>query len=357
MDVRIARLDTPCESPLASCVDSTASHRHPREYRATVGTPEATADFPERSAHALLAEIGMQLDSGGYPAVYDGGFVGPCKPPVKSQPQGQEKENGESGSREGQPAWQRSRPWSAPQPWSRPRSRVARWTRTAARSRTCTEAASDVDADLRRQYEAELDDVCFAYPGAKVWQYGNGMWLRTESSLLRGLTKRATFLTAIPFVAGHRAIGWGCWTTPVSASWIGPRHTNFPDGSVCAFEPSDGTWSIGDRIVELLDLYTLWALRHLYLEVFSRWPGYQAVPIPYERIQELREGEFCGCERSDRRYEECCKRADSALDQLQALMQFVSLTGGIRKPPKWLFSSAFGLQAPPEIPLIKEHIV
>jgi hypothetical protein len=176
------------------------------------------------------------------------------------------------------------------------------------------------------------------------------MWLRTDSLLLDGLTRKATFLTHIPFDRGGRASAWGYWTTAVSASWIGPRHTNFPDGSICAFEPRDGTWSVGDKIVKLLDLYTLWALRHLHLEVFGRWPGHQSVPIPYERLQELKDDELCGCDQADLLYSECCKPADLALDRQEAFADFLRLTGGHREPPKLVVPVILGLEAPPEDP-------
>ena len=120
----------------------------------------------------------------------------------------------------------------------------------------------------------------------------------------------------------------------MGSTWIGPRHTNFPDGSVCAFEPADKTWVIGDPLVTLLDLYTLWALRHLHLQVFGRWPGHQAVRHPYERILELREDEHCGCDMSDKLYGKCCRDRDLRRDRIADAVNFIILaSGGLRKPP------------------------
>lgn len=292
--------------------------------------------FVSPEAKALLAEIGKQLDADCYPVIYNGGIVQPSNPSVQTHLQGKESEYDER-TRERRSA-------------TRPRQRPARRQGPAYRPWPPSGTTPFVDAGVRRAYEAELEDVRSAYPGAKVWLRGKGVWLLTESLVLHGLTKRATFLTAVPFIRGSRAQAWGYWTTAISASWIGPRHTNFPDGSICAFEPRDDTWSIGESIIKLLDLYTLWALRHLHLELFGRWAGYQSVPIPYERLQELQDDEFCGCDRSHLRYSECCKSADLALDPQKTFVDFVMRTGGgNREPPKWVLPVIWGSQLPPDI--------
>lgn len=290
--------------------------------------------FLPPEAEELLAEIGCQLDSGQYPVVYDGGIVRPSNPSVESQPQGKENVNDAPWQKRGSPAGSRQG--------------TSGGQRTAGRSWSPGRAAPIVDAGVRDAYRAELDDVRSAYPGAKAWLRDREVWLRTESRIFDGLTKKATLLTAIPFARGYRASAWAYWTTIVSASWIGPRHTNFPDGSICAFEPGDGTWIIGDKIVELLDLYTLWALRHLHLEVFGRWPGHQSVPIPYERLVELKDDEFCGCGQSHLRYSQCCKPGDMTLDRKKAFLEFMNLTGGHREPPIWVQPTIWGAQEPPE---------
>jgi hypothetical protein len=128
---------------------------------------------------------------------------------------------------------------------------------------------------------------------------------------------------------------WAFWTGLITtAAWIGPRHTNFPDGSVCAFEPADGTWAFGDSLVDLMDLYTVWVLRHLHLQTVGRWPGYQSVRLPYERILELRPDEFCGCEQSHLLYGGCCRNTDLARDRMADAMNFFFFSQGrLREPP------------------------
>lgn len=205
---------------------------------------------------------------------------------------------------------------------------------SARRSWSPRQTAPVVCTYLQEKYEDELDAVHEAYPSTQIWHQEAGLWLLTESSLLPGLRQKAIFLTGI-FFARKIVRSWGFWGDFLAGStWIGPRHTNFPDGSVCAFEPTDGTWIIGDSIVELLDLYTLWALRHLHLQVFGRWPGHQAVRHPYERILELREDEHCGCGQSDKLYGECCRNKDLARSRIADAVNFnLHFSGGLRKPP------------------------
>lgn len=296
--------------------------------------------FADPKAKELLAQIGDQLDSGCYPLVHNGGIVRPGAPAVQHQRPGMEIENGKS-RRQRRPA---------AGPWQRP----SRWKRPSFGPRAATQAAPFVDTGIQRLYEAELDAIRTAYPNAKVWVRKNGMWLLTRSSLLEGLTRRATFLISIPFSRNGIATSWGYWATATSVWWIGPRHTNFPDGSICAFEPRDETWRIGESIVELIDLYTIWALRHLHLEFIGRWPGYQSVPIPYERLNELNDHELCGCDRSHLQYSECCKPLDVALDPQEAFLDFASQTGIERQPPSWLPPIIWGNNPPPENIVIKQ---
>ena len=126
-------------------------------------------------------------------------------------------------------------------------------------------------------------------------------------------------------------------------AWIGPRHTNYPDGSICAYEPSDGTWSFGNPLVELFDLYSVWALRHLHLRTFGRWPGPQAVHRPYERLLELNPEEHCGCGSQARTYAECCRPEDFDGDRIRDAVDFMFWSGGtLRAPPLAVVDFAAG---------------
>jgi hypothetical protein len=135
------------------------------------------------------------------------------------------------------------------------------------------------------------------------------MWLQVESAVLDGLDRTATFLLAIPFDPGSFPRAWGFWKLPDGPKWIGPRHTNFTDGSICAFVPDSGTWRPGDPLDLLLDLYSVWALRHLYLEQFDRWPGAQYSPHPFYSLVEFKADELCSCDLYDppQQYGLCCR--------------------------------------------------
>jgi hypothetical protein len=278
----------------------------------------------------LLQEIGSQLDRQRFPRVHNGGIVAPSDLAVCStlgeETFDEDERRSATRARKGTPGGEGS----------------------TGESRSARQTAPLVGASLQAGYENELDAVHRAYPGTKVWQQEDGLWLLAESSLLPGLRKAAIFLTGISYA---RAIvrGWGFWRHPfLGVTWIGPRHTNFPDGSICAFHPVDRTWIVGDPIVCLLDLYTLWALRHLYLEVFGRWPGPQAVFHPYERILELREDEWCGCGRTERLYGECCRDKDLARNRIADAVNFViDFAGGRREPPRRIVQAAREQSEPP----------
>lgn len=221
-----------------------------------------------------LQEIGAHLDQDQFPVVHNGGIVMPSESIISPLTLGKEKTNVRSRQRGSS-----TRPWQGP----------TGWQGQAYGPRPTRDAASVVCSSLQKQYEGQLDAVQEAYPDTEYWHQMEGLWLLTESTLLHGLGKKATFLTMFPDTKKFAVKSWSFWTTQISFEWVGPRHTNFPDGSICAFEPRDKTWVSGDSIVELLDLYSLWAFRHLHLETFGRWPGYQSVPHPYERLTELRD--------------------------------------------------------------------
>ena len=282
-----------------------------------------------------LREIGVLLDQNQFPRVYNGGVVMPGETAVRSLMPGKEKEYGRPRQR---------RP--ATGSWQGPTGRQGQ----TYRPRSSRRAAPNISSSLQEQYEAELDEIQEAYPGTKSWHQTEGLWLLTESTILNGLGKKATFLTAIPYTSTSTVRSWGYWTTAISAQWIGPRHTNFTDGSICAFEPRDKTWVIGENLLRLLDLYSLWALRHLHLEKFGRWPGYQSVSHPYERLSELRDDEFCGCGNSDKLYGDCCKKQDLARDRVADALDFFDRTnGGSRTPPEAISKFISRGEEPPSI--------
>jgi len=267
-----------------------------------------------------LQEIGLQLDRNQFPRVYNCGIVKPSDTVIAPLTLGEDIKHVSSKQR---------------RPKTKSRERTTRQQRETYRSRPPGGASPATCSSLRSHYETELSSVQGAYPGTKIWYQEEGMWLLTESAVLAELGKKATFLCALPYSPNLFPRSWGFWNNVISYEWIGPRHTNFPDGSICAFDFKDNTWNIGDKIVKLLDLYTLWALRHEHLKVLGRWPGYQSAPYAYERMEELRDDEYCGCNNSEKLYRDCCKTKDLSKHKIAHALEFIRFTRGhlIRKPP------------------------
>lgn len=283
-----------------------------------------------------LKNIGQQLDSDIYPTVHNGGFVMPHE---TTNPVTRGKVNQYERQR-----LQRQKT-TARKPRTGPRDGIT------ARQGPPSETPSLIRTELHTQYESELNAVHEAYPKTLIWHQPEGMLVFTESALLNGLDQAARFLVAIPYTKDSVAKGWGFWgISSIGVEWIGPRHTNFPDGSICAFEPSDGTWNLGDPLTQLLDLYSLWALRHLYMKILGRWPGYQSIHFPYERILELRPDEHCGCQHSGRLYGECCQKNDTRRNILADAIRFILIcNGGVRKPPPKVTNFVLTHSNPPGI--------
>lgn len=228
-------------------------------------------------------------------------------------------------------------------------------------------AASRIGGNvLRAAYEGQVTRLAEAYPTLQTFLDNDGMWLLARSSIISGLAREATFLVAVRYRLGPGPRAWGFWTDAGQHSWIGPRHTNFQDGSICAFSPDDGAWSEGGDLRTLLDLYSVWALRHLHLEVFGRWPGKQyallggdpRVQAYYRRI-ECRDDELCGCGSETRRYAECCKRLDLQWDLIQLISLFLrQVPRGFqsRQPPPAVLSFIEGRSALPRIADVHRQI-
>lgn len=292
------------------------------------------------TAESALRKIGSQLDQQIYPRVRNGGIVTPSEIAVPSTV-GEENayaNRRESGSATG--PWERS---------ARGEGSSGR-SRSTGRSGSPSQTAPLVRASVEAYNEDELTAVCEAYPGTRVWRGDDGLWLLVESSILSGLRRAAIFVVRVSY-ANADVRAWGFWRhSLILLQWIGPRHTNFPDGSICAFHPDDGVWNFGDRLDTLLDLYTVWALRHLHLEVVGRWPGPQAAFHPYERISELRADEYCGCGTSDQRYRDCCRDKDLGRNRVADALDFLKRhANGVRQPSRSILQLAHGVSGPPNV--------
>lgn len=276
-----------------------------------------------------LKAIGLGLDAGILPTVFNRGVIRPESSSVVLKPSGQENADARQQS---------TRP--ATRPWERP----ARGQGTSGQSGASDSGAPFVQSGLRLRYAEGVGECRDAYPGLLSFPQEKQMWLFTESYLIEGFGRRAAFAVQLPYTSKKPVRAWGFWTTAVSKSWIGPRHTNFPDGSICAFEPRDRTWVPGQSLITLLDLYSLWAVRHLYLEKYGKWPGRQSVPIAAERLLELGNDEFCGCEHPLGTYARCCKPYDQENITGSDLLNFATNT---RRPPAEVIRFVWKPTSPP----------
>lgn len=281
-----------------------------------------------------LQKIGEQLDAGVFPTCRDGGLITPRQ--LHQSPDTTHEV----------PSHERKR---SRRPETGPGRRPAGRKGTPGRSRTADPGAPFIGSNAEASIQAQVTEAAAAYPGTKIWRQDGGMWLLTKSALLHDVDTQALFLTAISY-GFQRVRSWGFWDIGViGREWIGPRHTNFPDGSVCAFEPRDHTWSYGEPLIQLLDIYSLWALRHLYLKYLGRWPGPQAVAHPYERLTEMNDDELCGCGNSGRLYRDCCKDRDITVDKMRSAVNFSLRTGGTRRPPDAIYEFFSLCSSPPSI--------
>lgn len=282
-----------------------------------------------KSVEEDLKAIGAGLDNDVLPSVFNRGVVRPEVPKVVQKHSGQEN------------AYARQRPT---RPSARPWERSTGLQRTPGQSGASGTGAPFVQPGLHQLYSEGLAACREAYPGLVAHPQEKQMWLFAESELIEGFGRRVAFAVQLPFTTRKSVRGWAFWITAASKTWIGPRHTNFPDGSICAFEPRDQTWIPGDPLVTLLDLYSVWAVRHLYFEKYGRWPGRQSVPIAAERLLELGDSEFCGCNSPNGAYAQCCKQSDQANTSGLDLQEFAIKT---RKPSDLIIRFVWNPTSPP----------
>jgi hypothetical protein len=276
-----------------------------------------------------LQRIGAELDRHRQVRVKDGGIVLPePEPPLDAKVKVDERRE------QRQPRKQRQRE-------SRERKqRESRERQQRPRRRASSSAAHVRGVELRSHYEAQVIQLAKAYSSARVVAVDEqGMWLQVQSAVLNGIDRSVTFLVVIPFNPDKFPKAWGFWNLVNGPQWIGKRHTNFPEGDVCAFVPESRAWLPGDDLDALLDLYTVWALRHLYLEEFKRWPGRQFSPHPYYALAEFKPDELCSCDQHEPPllYGECCRPKHLAMGLLELKSSFEDKIGfslNQRIPPK-----------------------
>jgi hypothetical protein len=280
-----------------------------------MATTLSAADSPALSGEALLRRIGDDLDCGIFPVVHNGGRVGLGAAVANTSPghgAQNERRRREEGSRLEPPA---------------PRQRA--WGRQGSSPASATTQVVR-NGGLTEDEETDLDGASVSYPNMRVRLAPTGIVLSGALCPIRGISRCASLAVYLPLVRETRVRAWAWWTDGV---WIGPRHTNYGDGSICAFEPSDATWNRGRPVVQLIDIYAVWIARHMYLERFGRWPGNQVLHTVHERLSESHPDEWCGCG-STKSYSQCCYETDRGRSLELIRQEFVGRYGNnsVRRP-------------------------
>jgi len=266
-----------------------------------------TTHLSEHLVHKL-SELGEAIDINRQFQVFDDGVVGIVKDQTERQNQNEQQRTG--GSAAG----------------SRQRPAGPRRSTGEARPRLGGRRAQTVQL-------AGLEDLWSAYP-TQIIEGDHGLWIIVKSTPLGHDGPQVTFLIAYPYAEQFEPRAWAFWKLGDFPKFIGPRHTNFPNASICAFGPDD--WKRSHGLVALVDFYSTWVVRQLYYHRFRRWPGKQHGASALYRRTEFAPEEWCGCG-SEKRYWECHEREDKALSDEEAVLDHRQKFGSDycqRKPPK-----------------------
>lgn len=150
------------------------------------------------------------------------------------------------------------------------------------------------------------------YPSAKKFSDPYGTWLAVRSFPIGEDGPQTLLLIAIP-QESFKVEAWAFWLMQTEVVWIGPRHTNIPSGSACAFPPDSDYLDCEWPLRRYVDLLTEWCARHLYHAVHVRWPGPQEGRWALYRLRETQPQECCPRCGGLTYYEECCKARDEAM--------------------------------------------
>lgn len=287
--------------------------------RAYGRTTEMTTRLTPQTRKKLI-EVGEALDIDQQLAVGDGGEV--FVNPLDERAEHAEREcEGTSG-----------------------RERSQRWAGQSAGPRQeagpC-EAPWIGGGSLGEHYRLSQEAVMQRYT-AKFFAAGAGLWVIAPSSPLGADGPQFHLAVALPYAEAKKPSAWAFSKLGSFPKLVGPRHTNFPDHTICAYGPNDGVWVPGDGIRPLLNLYSTWLFRHLYLAEMKVWPGRQWGASALYRRSEFHPDEWCGCGKSSR-YRDCCMAADFLVpDDLARTLHFEALGShyGARKPPKAVMNFA-----------------
>lgn len=265
---------------------------------------------------AHLHAVGMAIDGGQQPSVYDGGLVG-LEPNEKKDDKNvcRQKAGSQAGARQRRRTRPRPRPQAADHPF---RSNVL-------------EAAHGAGFRILAQHYEAL-----------AFEDRNGLWVVVTSHPLGRDGPEVHFLIAVPLGDRLAPRAWAFRKIGARAELMSLKHTNFPDASICAFTPDHRPWPNAEGLLGLVDIYVLWAVRKIHRDYFGWWPGPQLGPCAHYRLREFDPREDCGCG-SDKRYGDCHLAADMLAHPDAAAAEFQRLFNGNyddRRPPEHVMAAA-----------------
>lgn len=244
-----------------------------------------------------LADLGSALDKEQVLSVFRGGFVGFCDADESEVMQHVARKAGRSTAR----------PWSGQRAAERPR-------------RAAGEAHNFRSEAAERAFGTELRILAQHYAALAI-EDQNGLWVVAPSAPLGRDGPQIHFLIAFPFDRSVIPRGWAFDRIGRQARPMALKHTNFPDGSICAFMADEGAWAPEDGMTALVDHYSVWAVKSLHRQHLGWWPGKQFGACALYRRMEFMPLEQCGC-LSGKRYRDCHQGADLVVDEGSARREF-----------------------------------
>lgn len=276
---------------------------------------------------ALLLDIGECLETGVPLRAYDGGRILPDHAPVDFINQlGDRRNSNDKGKRaRGSSAG----PGRGSSGWKGPAHRPGP---------PAPDAPHLGGEDLTEVARQQVGEVQQSYRSARVWTSPDAFWVSAIIEPIDDEPIGAYLATRYPIASTELVQSWAWWTHGI---WIGPRHTNYSDGSICSFDLRQRTWDRSRPLRDLWDLHSLWVARHMYLRRYRRWPGPQHVGTPMERYFEQAPDELCGCDsQSSLRYRQCCLSSDAEF--VKSLPEFARRRPRRRSPPRAVIAYLFG---------------
>jgi hypothetical protein len=164
---------------------------------------------------------------------------------------------------------------------------------------------------LTEKYLGFRPEILRYYPSARFREVDCGLWITARISPLGPEGPCYWICLFLPDDAALSPKAFAFHRLSPLPRPVGPRHTNFPDGSICAFTDEDDAWRPGDSPKVLLNLYAEWLVCQLFLRIEKRWPGRQDGLDATYRQREFDKREWCHCD-SGKPYGACHYESDAA---------------------------------------------